>query len=477
MLGVMQRVCGRARLVCRTEWQMTNRVWASKIERPLWRASLQAALLLFALFVAYRIGAMAVGGDWRILLLPLAAIAAVTVLIRPHLGLYLIPVSVLLLPTDLDKLPGPSVADSVAEWLLYATTLGMALRIVQDHRLPFLESKVGPALMMYAVFLLVQLARPGEAGDTLKLAFGYLVPAVMYFLTVTLIDSHKRLERLILTLLLVHILFFGIRLYFTLPTLTTPYLVFTRVGGNYEWTRDWALAGKGTIYLANMIAPWALILGLAYPSRAVKWLGVGVSAAAFFHSATSTLRGGAVGVLVGTLAVLVSTRILTPRSRWQTRALLILFLIGAAAVVIQTPIATELEARFRPELQSGGRRLATYRGDWRRFLSSPLIGGGIYAASNHTYFLSVLARWGLLVGMPMAWLWSVLIAERYMLWRKARSPRLRAIAAASFAAMLPAVVDSLLDETFRGSFVYGLIFWILCGMTTVSLRFANAEEA
>ena len=456
---------------------MTNRVWASKIERPLWRASLQAALLLFALFVAYRIGAMAVGGDWRILLLPLAAIAAVTVLIRPHLGLYLIPVSVLLLPTDLDKLPGPSVADSVAEWLLYATTLGAALRVVRDHRLPFLEGKVGPALVVYAVFLLVQVVRPGEAGDTLKLAFWYLMPVAMYFLTVTLVDSHQRLEGLILALLLVHMLYFAIRLYFHVPTINTE-MVFGRAGAIY--VESWNYPGKPTIWLANMLVPWALILGIAYPSRAVRLLGVVVSAGAMFYSATSTFRGGAVGVLVGTLTVLVSTQILTPRSRWQTRVLVILLLIVVAAVVIETPIATELELGFRREFLSGGigaRRMHSYQSDWSDFVSSPLIGKGVHASDNHSYFLSMLARWGLLMGLPIAWLWSCLIAERYVLWRKARSPRLRAIAAASFAAMLPAVVDALLDPTFSATHKYTIVFWVLCGITTVSLRFADAEEA
>ena len=455
---------------------MINTVWASKIERPLWRASLQTALPVLALFVAYRVGAMAPGADWRILLLPVAATATVVVLTRPRLGVYLITVWILLLPTDLDELPGPSVADSVAEWLLYATTLGAALQAVRDRRLPFLEGKVGPALVVYAAFVLLQLVRSGEAGETRKLAFAYLWPALIYFLTVTLIESHEQLERLILALLLANILYFGIRLYFHVPTIDTE-LVFARAGGTYA--ESWYRPGKPSVWLANMLVPWAVILSVAYPSRAARLLGAVLSAGAMFYSATSTFRLGAVGAVVGTLAVLVSTQILTPRKRWQTRVLVILFLIVAAAVVIKTPIAAKLELAFRVEFVEIGQagRSSILLANWRRFLANPLTGGGIYGGGGHSTFLNVLGSWGLLVGIPMVWLWSVLVAERYRLWRKARSSHLRAIAAASFAAMLPAVVDSLLDHTFMAGAGFSVIFWILCGITTVSLRLANAEEA
>ena len=193
---------------------------------------------------------------------------------------------------------------------------------------------------------------------------------------------------------------------------------------------DWGISGKKVIWMANMVVPWALVLAIAHPKRQIRRLGLMTSAAAMITSTTSTFRVGIVGVVLGVLAALVSARALSPSNRrrlWGLSAILVTLVVF---VIVVTPVAAELKKRFGEEFPLGaGPRVSLYQEDLSRFASSPVVGGGIHAGRKHSYFLTTLANWGLFVGVPMVWLWGRLTVDRYALWRKARSPGLKAIGA------------------------------------------------
>ena len=168
----------------------------------LWQLwPVQAAFLVVAAYVTYRLGSTVAVGGWQALLLPLGAAAVLVVLRRPHFGLYRILISVLFMPTNVDQLPGPRVADSVAEWLFYATMLGMTVQALGRRQLRFRLGTLGIPLGLFVAVTLIQAVRPGELGSTLLFTLAFLVPAMMYFMTITFVRSASQLDRLVLVLM------------------------------------------------------------------------------------------------------------------------------------------------------------------------------------------------------------------------------------------------------------------------------------
>ena len=172
---------------------------------------------------------------------------------------------------------------------------------------------------------------------------------------------------------------------------------------------------------------------------------------------------------------------LPPRIRRTARVVAILLLSVALIVVIATPVFADLEKRFGQtfsEEEFGSARIDQYRADLDQFLYHPMFGAGSGAGSHHSYVLTLSAKWGMMVAVPLLWLWARIFADRFVLWRIARSPNLKAIAAASMASVIPVMVDSLLDANLLqlvGN-PYPMIFWTTTGIAAVSLRLAKSER-
>ncbi len=216
--------------------------------------------------------------------------------------------------------------------------------------------------------------------------------------------------------------------------------------------------------LLLLMLPSALHLALHAPDRRSRLLGWLSLPCAGLVMATAASRGGAVLLLVVSLAYLV---------RRELGAKLLPMLAGVAVAVgllLLGPGSAQFLERFTSprELGSVVVRLFLLRAGWRRIVEHFPFGMGLgqgivepdhlAAGGPHNFLVTITYE----AGLPGAVLWCALLVLLFRrAWRERRVPGHEALARTLLFTVATAVLNSMFEGTFEGLHFQFLFFWIV----------------
>lgn len=417
------------------------------------RAWAEPVIVLVAVGLAFQTGKLTLYAALFAygILLPLLGLL---ILIKPHLGLFALPVIFFIIPYDW-RIPG--VKFTSGGTITAGAALVALAGSIATYRSKLLLSPVLKPLIFAALITWVNLLRHGEGFFNVPLIFSESV--LLFALAHHLIRERSHVRWFLFFLILMH------SYRNVLDIAVSVQSLLAGMPGS-------VIAGDRLIYggtsttlstIRNLMLPILMVLTIAAQGLPIRMFLGGSVVLNVTWLALASKRTAMVGVVLVPLSLMA---LVPARSR---RRLLILLTPLAILFVLIMGVWTQ---SFDPmllritrdieEFQMGtGGRLGMWIGALQAFLSSPLIGSG--PGSAHSYLLQAARSMGLVFLIPFFLaLWRV---WRHGAWLRQQEldPMIQAFVVGMQAILLTAVPLNIIGTDWQAA-GYGFIFWLLVGV-------------
>jgi O-antigen ligase len=452
---------------------------------PLWRTLAFGGVGLAALYMGWAIAAR---GTQATLVFGIVAVVALS--LRPMIGMYACYVLLLIVPYTDQQFEVP-VLQSPLQTIAAISVIGALLRYASSRR-PMPQSHVylplGLVIGIYILFVAIQHGDvPGVRAYDL-LAGLWPLPLILM-----LVDTPRRARNVLLCILSVAVL---------LTVIWLPGLIAVSTEGDYvrSIVNTGSFDDPGTSLLGTvgslsvqtlvalaLVAPVLLGIGLStHRWRVTSFLSFVILGTVIF---AATYASAVATLVVGTLAtaglyLLRQGNLRVPRLRGALLAVAIVGIVAGIGLTLK-PGQESLRRLTDPVADVSGRgRITSLEQGWHAFLEEPLIGHGAYNAyhitpegwilGGHNTFGVMAYEYGLVGILPFLWLLWTMAKELLRLFRGAKIPVERGIAAGFVGSFIAAIVTGFLTPTFAQVF-QDTILWTFVGLAIVWNNWRSAD--
>jgi O-antigen ligase len=398
---------------------------------------------------------------------------------------------------------GPLAFGAVEPWSIFILEAGAALllllwtvRQVQSGELSVARSPVFAPLLMFALFILLQLAtgRTAYRNETFSAGLLYCAYGMICFLVIQVLRRTSQVRALTVAFSAYGFLLASFALLQSLSSSSKLYWIRTpRMGG---WIYGPYVNHNHYAGLMEMLVPIPLVFSLTRGARGPRKIMAGIAAA--LMASTIFLSGSRGGMLafvvqVGLLAVVVVWR---QKNRMVTLALATFLVIGVGLVLwlggseLAKRLAT-IHADTKTEL-SGGTRLDIDRDALRMFTHRPILGWGLgvfpdvypqfrsfhtnfFINEAHNDYLQLLVEMGGLGFAAMLWfLWTVYrnAISKLKNWPEDTNG---AVGLAALLGVTGILVHSFVDFNLQVP-ANAALFYVLCAVAAMESRFGKSRR-
>ena len=428
-------------------------------------------LILCGLALAMRAGYSATSGNWPIIgailgsglayLLarhPVIAIAGIVFVGTNGGSRYDLPTGIPLLDSPLDIL-----------YLALLWSLGHYI-FVERRSVPRFSPYVPWIVMLFLMVTSgVGVGSPFAEPDLLQWSIGLILCAAM----VTFVRQERQLKWLVVVMLLAAAVFLGRHLYgivISLDVARYQVVGLLRVREAEERASLWLAKVNNTGWYMNLLIAFCLPLVLNARERKLRVLSLVVLIGAVILGVLSTSRGG----FFGGLLALIAVPVISMRSKEfrQQMALSILIVVVALyigwTVFSNMPQSAWMLERLADTIAWGSStRIPLYREALAYIARSPIIGHGADTKGWHSFFLTMLSRYGVMGLTITLLLFLTYLRESKRAMLGSRSGLMRGVTLGSMAALVVAIAQSIGDSTFHGGEQWVPTFFLMRGFEGV----------
>ena len=332
----------------------------------------------------------------------------------------------------------------------------------------------------WVTFILLMLTSGLSLGspmaDSRLLAWG--TGYVMYLSIALFARREQDLRWLVISFLLGGLVFAGRNLWaMVLNWAVSGYAVsgLLRSGTEYRYAL-WLWGANATTWYLSLVVSFSFGLLLWARQRWLRWLCLVTMVVAIVVVALATSRSGLITTVIG-LALVPLLNLRTAQFQRAVSA----FVVGAIGLGIGWLVFTDMPqfewAMWRLlDAARGGESVVEMGriGLWKQaaslFARSPLFGHGANSPGWHSFFITMLVRYGVPGMSIIIWLFVSLYQQSVRAYAARLPGWLHGVALGCLASLIVATIQSVADSTFNTAAMWGAAFFFLRGFEIVLLR-------